>query len=151
MRLREPERSGGLKGEDGDLGRTGEAEGQADGSDAAIDVELHLAEAEVSHHVFLAHGGEDERAVEWHTDLASVRVAGEHEVDELAARVLDDGVRIVGFVNHEDDRAVGLLRDRQIEIRMAGSGVVSTTEPDSGARALDGHVLVDEDGNASGA
>ncbi len=34
-------------------------------------------------------------------------VAGEHEVDEVAARVGDDGVGVVGFVGHEDDGRAG--------------------------------------------
>ncbi len=36
-------------------------------------------------------------------------VAGEHEVNERAARVGDDVVGIVGFVGHEDDGARRVL------------------------------------------
>ncbi len=78
-----------MQGEDRDLGGAVEAEGQAYGSDAAVDVELHVVEAEVAFDVLLAHGREDERAEEGEADLAAVGVAGEHEVDERAARVVE--------------------------------------------------------------
>ena len=137
-----------MKGEDCDLGGAVEAEGQADGADATVDVELHLVEAVVAFGVFLAHGGQDERAEEGKPDLAAVGVAGEHEVDERAAGVGDDGVGVVGLVGHEDDGAVGFGGDGEIEVRAAGAGVVQAAEPDARAVAFDGDVLVDQDGDA---
>ena len=105
----------------------------------------------MAHDVLLAHGRKDERAVEGHADLPTVGVAGEHEVDELAARMLDDGVGVVGLVDHEDDGAVGLGGDGQVEVGVAGSCVVSAAEPDTRAGSFDGDVLVDEDGDSGGA
>ena len=113
----------------GDLRWTVEAEGKSDGADAAVDVELHPSELEVSHDVFLAHGGKNEWAVEGHAHLSSVGVAGEHEVDELAARVCGDGVGVIGFVDHEDDGTVGFGGDGQVEVGVAGSRIVSTAKP----------------------
>ncbi len=114
-----------------DLGRAVEAEGKADSADAAVDVELHVAEAEVALDVLLTHWRKDERAEEGQADLAAVGVAGEHEVDERAARMLDDGVGVVGFVSHEDDGAVGFGGDGEVEVGVAGSGVVGAAEPDA--------------------
>ena len=61
--------------------------------------------------VELAHGGQDEGTEEWKADLASVGVAGEHEVYEIGAGVFEDGVDEVGLVGHEDDGAVGVGGD----------------------------------------
>jgi hypothetical protein len=49
--------SGWVKCQEGDLWGTVEPEGQADGADAAVDIELHLVEAEVAFGVFHAHRG----------------------------------------------------------------------------------------------
>jgi hypothetical protein len=49
--------SGGVKRQDCDLWRAVEPEGQADGADAAVDVELHLVEAVVAFRVLHAHRG----------------------------------------------------------------------------------------------
>ena len=130
--------SGGLEGDDGDLRWAVEAEGQAYGADAAVDVELHLVEAEVAFGILLAHGREDERAEEGEADLAAVGVAGEHEVDERAAGVGDDVVGVVGLVGHEDDGAVGFGGDGEVEVGVAGAGVVDAAEPEAGAVAFDG-------------
>jgi hypothetical protein len=73
-------------------------------------------------------------------------VAGEHEVDELSARVLEDDVGVVGFVGHEDDWTVGFGRDGEVEIGLGGGRVVEAAEPNSCSVALDGQVLVDEYG-----
>lgn len=94
-----------------DLWRAVEAKRKAYRSDTSIDIELHLANLEVTHDVLLAHGRQDEGAVKRHPDLAAVGVAREHEVDELAARMLDHRVGVVRLMNHENDRAVWLLRD----------------------------------------
>ena len=91
---------------------------------------------------------EDKRAEEGKSDLAAVGVAGEHEVDELAAGVCDDGVGVVGLVGHENDWAVGLRWDGEVEVGVAGAGVVQAAEPEAGAVAFDSDVLVDQDGDA---
>ena len=140
--------SGGLEGDDGDFGGAVETEGNAYGAYAAVDVELHLVETEDSVGVLLAHGRQDEGAEEGQVNLAAVGVAGEHEIDDGAAGVLGDNVREVGFVGHEDDRAIGAGGNGEVEIGMAGAGVLYTAEPEAGAVALDGSMLIDQDGSA---
>ena len=116
--------SGRVKGEKGDLGWAVEAEGQAYGADAAVDVELHLVEAIEALGIFLAEWGQDDRTQKREPDLAAVRVAGEHEVDEWTAGMLYDVVGVVGLMRHEDDGAVGFRGYGEVEIGMAGVGVV---------------------------
>jgi hypothetical protein len=137
-----------LEGDNCDFRGAVEAEGQAYGADAAVDVELHLVEAVVAFGILFAHGRQNERAEEGESDLTAVGVAGEHEVDERAAGVGDDNVGEVGFVCHEEDRAVGLGGESEVEVGVTGTGVVDATEPETGAVALDGEVLVDQDGSA---
>jgi len=139
-----------LEGDDSDFGWAVEAEGEAHGADAAVDVELHAVEVEVAFGVLLAHGWKDEWTEEGEPDLAAVGVAGEHEIDEMAAGMGDDVVGVVGLVCHEDDRAVGLFGEGEIEVGMALTGVVDAADPEPGAVALDRDVLVDQNGNAMG-
>ena len=68
----------------------------------------------------------------------------------MAAGVGDDGVGVVGLVGHENDGAVGLCGDGEIEVGAAGAGVVDAAEPEACAVAFDGKVLVDQDGCAAG-
>lgn len=117
-------RLGWLQGDDRNFGGAVEAEGQAYCADAAVDVELHLVEAVVALGVLQTHGGQDERAEEGQADLAAVGVAGEHEVDQVAARMLDDVIGKVGFVCHEKDGAVGFGGNGEIEVRVTGAGVI---------------------------
>ena len=140
--------SGGLEGEDGDLWRAVEPEGKADGADAPVDVELHSVEAEVAFDVLLAHRWKDECSDQGQTNLAAVRVAGEHEVYEQAARMEDDVVGVVGLVGHEDDGCSWSGRDGAAEVGVAGAGVVDSAEPEAFSVALDGHILIDQDGSA---
>ena len=105
---------GGLEGEEGDFGGAVEAEWNAYGADASVDIELHLVEVKDSVDVLSAHGWEDEWAAEGKVDLASVGVAGEHEINEWSAGVLDDYVGEVWLVGHEDDGAVGSGGDGEV-------------------------------------
>jgi len=137
---------GGLEGDDRDFGGAVEAEGQAYGADAAVDVELHLVETVVAFGILQAHGREDERAEEGEYDLTAMGVAGKHQIDERTAGMGDDLVGVVGFVCHEEDGAVGFGGDGEIKIGVAGAGVVDATEPEPAAAALDGDILVDQNG-----
>ncbi len=139
---------GGLECKQGDLWRAVETEGKPYGADAAVDVELHLVEAIVAPRIFFAHGRQDEGSDKGQADLAAVGVAGEHEVDEWAAGVGSDDVGVVGLVRHEDDGCVGFGGDGEVEVGMAGAGVVDATEPDAGSVAVDGEELIDQDGGA---
>lgn len=140
-----------LQGEVGDFGGAVEAEGEADGAEAAVDVELHVVELETSFDVLLAHGGEDERADGGEADLASVGVAGEHGIDVGEARVADDVVDVIRLMAHEDDGRGGGGGDGEVEIGVAGAGVVGAAEPEVVGAALDRDVAVDEHGRAVGA
>ena len=124
--------------------------GKADGAEAAVDVELHVAELEAAFDVLLAHGREDERAEDRQADLASVGVAGEHRVDPGEARMADDVVDVVRLVAHEDDGRAGGVGDGEVEVGVAGAGVVGAAEPEVVGAALDGNVAVDEHGRAVG-
>lgn len=140
--------SGGLEGDDCDFGGAVEPEGQAYGADASVDVELHLIEAVVAFGVLQTHGGQDKRAQEREPDLAAVGVAGEHEVDKVAARMLDDVIGEVGFVRHEEDGSVGFGGNGEIEVGVTGAGIIDAAEPEACPDALDGEILVDENGSA---
>jgi hypothetical protein len=139
---------GRIQGDDCDFGRAVQAEGQAYGADAAVDVELHLIEAVETFGVLFAHGRQDERTQERKPDLTSVGVTGEHQVDEMAARVGDDLVGEVGFVRHEKDGAVGFGGEGEVEVGMAGARVVEAAEPETTTVAFDGEVLVHQYGSA---
>lgn len=102
---------GRVQGDHRDLRGAVEAERKANGADASIDIELHLVEVVVAFGVFLAQRRQDERAEEWKSDLAAVRVTGEHEVDEMAARMGDDVVGVIGFVGHKNDGSIGFSGD----------------------------------------
>ena len=110
-----------------------------------------MAKLEAAFDVFLAHGREDERADGRQADLATVGVAGEHRVDVGEARMADDVVDVIRLVAHEDDGGRGVCRDGEIEVRVAGSGVVGAAEPEVVGATLNGHIAVDEHGRAVGA
>ncbi len=84
----------------------------------------------------LSHGWEDERSADGEANLASVGVACEHEVDERAAWVLEDGFYVVGLVRHEDDGAVGLGWDGEVEVGVAGGWVIDSAEPEAVCRCV---------------
>jgi len=133
-----------------EFGGTVEAEGQADGANASVHVELHVVEAEHAFDVLLTHGREDERAEVGEADLAAVGVAREHEVDEREAGVEDDVLDVVRLVAHEDDGCAGVGGDREVEVRGAGTGVVGAAQPEEIAATLEGEIAVDEDGGSVG-
>ncbi len=132
----------------GNLCRAVEAEGKADGTDAAIDIELHVVEVEETFDVALAHGGKDERADDGESDLTAMGVTGEHEVDEGEAGVLHDVVGVVGLMAHEDDGLidVDVGGNGQVEVGGACAGVICAADPHGVTAALDLDVAVDEDG-----
>jgi hypothetical protein len=143
--------SGADEGDVGDFGGAVEAEGHAYRAEAAVDVELHVVDLEEAFDVLLAHGGKDEGADDGEADLAAVGVAGEHEVDGGEAGMAADVVGVVGLVAEQDGGgAVGEVGDGEVEVGVAGSGVVGSAEPEDVAAALDGGVAVDEDGQAVG-
>ena len=107
-----------------------------------------MVEVEHAFDVLLAHRGEDEGAEEGEADLASVGVAGEHEVDERKAGVKHDVLGVVGLVAHEDNGGAGVGWDGKVEVGGTGAGVVGTGEPEDVAAALEREVAIDEDGGS---
>jgi hypothetical protein len=93
----------------GQLGGAVEAERKAYCTDPSIDVELHVAEVEKAFDILLAHRGKDERADVGKADLATVGVAGQHDIDERKAGVEDDLVDVVRLMAHEENRGVATL------------------------------------------
>jgi len=139
-----------LQGEEGDFGGAVEADGDADGADATVDVELHAVEAVEAFDVFFCAERSEDGAEDGHADLASVGVAGEHEVDQAATGMGYDGVGEVGAVGHEQDGAVGAVGDGGVQVGHVGYGVVDAAEPEAAAGALDGDVFVDQKRDADG-
>src|ERR1017187_10159680 len=133
-----------LQGEERDLGRAVEAEGDADGADATVDVELQAVEAVEACDILSASWGEDDGAEERQANLATVGVAGKHYVDQAAARVSEDVVGVVGGVAHQQDGAVRLPGDGEVEVGHAGYRVGEAAQPKALPAALDGDVLVDQ-------
>ncbi len=144
------ETSGTGKGDVGDLGGTVEAERKAYGADASVDVELHVADLEVTLHVLLAHGREDKGADEGETKLAAVGVAGEHEVDEREAGMVLEDIDVVGLMDEVDDRGARLAGDGEVGVRGAGAGVIGAGDVEALHLALEGEEAVDQDGGAVG-
>jgi hypothetical protein len=58
--------------------------------------------------------------------------------------MLENGVSEVGLVCHEDDRTVWFGRDREIEVGMAGGGIVKPADPEAASITLNGDVLIYE-------
>jgi hypothetical protein len=77
-------------------------------------------------------------------------VSGEHEIDEMASGVGDDVVGVVRLVGHKENWTVGFCWDSQIQIGVAGTGVVNATEPKAGTSALDWDMLIDQNGDSVG-
>ena len=75
-------------------------------------------------------------------------VAGKHDVDKGAAGMGADLVGVVGLVRHEEDGAVGFRGDGQVQIGVAGAGIVDAAEPEAVTVAFDGQILIDQDGSA---
>ncbi len=103
-----------MKGEQRDFRGAIEAEGQAHGTDSAIDVELHAFQLVEAFGIDSAHGRQDERSEEGKLNLPAVRVSGEHQVDKATSGMDGDLVGVVGFVCHEEHGAIGFGWDGEI-------------------------------------
>lgn len=87
---------------EGDFGGTVKAEGYADGAQAAVDVELHAAEAVGALGVESSALGKNDGADERAADLAAVGVAAEHEADGLAGGHEAERAGEIGCVAKQD-------------------------------------------------
>ena len=107
-----------------------------------------MIEAEHALDVLLTHGRQNQRAEDGEAYLAAVGVAGEHEVDERKAGVLDDTLDVVRLMAHKDHGCAGIGGNCEVEVGGAGAGIVGTAKPEEIAAALEGEVAVDEDGRS---
>jgi len=144
----------GAEGNQGDLWGAVETKRGSDGADAAIDVELQVSEPEPALDILLSQFGQDHRAQERQANLASVGVAAQHEANRAAGWMIPQVVGVVRSMAHEQDRLAGLIADwrgdGQIGVRAALGRIVKTSQPDSGAAALDGHAGVAKHRDAIG-
>jgi len=76
----------------GDFGRAVEAEGNPDRADAAVDIELQSFELKDSFDILLPQIRKIQGADKGQTDLTSMRVAAEHELNRRACRVLEKAI-----------------------------------------------------------
>lgn len=137
-----------MQGDFGEFGWAVEAEGKADRTHSAINVELHVCEAVKTVDVLSAHGRKHQRADDGQAHLATVGVPGEHKVDKREARVAADFVGVVRLVREQNDGGHGLRWNGGSEVRDAGSGIVDAAQPDAIAAALDRGEAVDKGGDA---
>lgn len=144
--------SGSAQSVEGDFGRAVEAEGNAYGAEAAIDVEPNVAEAVLACGEEPAAGRKNDRADERETNLTAVGVAAKHEADSLASGQCAHVAAEIGGVAEEND---GLLRnisygsgDGEVGDRVAGDGIVEAGEPDAGFAALERDIAVAQQGDA---
>ena len=133
-----------------EFGGAVEAKGQAYRANAAVDVELHVVKLKHAFDVLLTHGRQNQWAKDGEADLAAVRVAREHQVDERKAGVEDDILDVVRLMAHEDHGCAGVRGDRKVEIGNTHPCIVGTAQPDNIAAALERKVAVDEHGSAMG-
>ena len=92
-----------------DLWRTVESKRNADCADATIDVELQLANAEPSLDVLSSKRRQDKSAQKWKTNLTSMAVAAEHQVNGLSGWMSQQTVSIVRGMTEQND---GLAANR---------------------------------------
>ena len=110
----------------GDFGDAVEAEGDADGADAAVDVELRPAYLKASLAKEFPEGGSARGRQAGDADLSAVSVAGEDEIERTSRWDGGRRSRRIGFVGHEDNGGVGLVRDGEAEL---GATVATSSRP----------------------
>ncbi len=133
-----------------DFGGAVQAKRNTDGADAAVNVELHFAEAIVALGIELAHGRENERANQGETDLAAVRMTGKHEVDQREAWMALEDLDVIRFVDKVEDRSARVGGNGAEGVGCAGAGVVGATQEKPVASPFEGKVAVDQNGGAMG-
>jgi len=144
--------SGGAEREERNLRRAVEANGDADGAEAAIHVELQAPKTKPTLDILAAQRRKGQRADEWQPDLAAVGVTREYERERPARWTRQKIVDVVGCVAKEHDGFMRQIADgfgnRQLGVGYALERIVKPGKPESCARAFDGRVRVIENGNA---
>src|SRR5579871_2125580 len=88
------------------LGWAIKSERQSYGADSTIHIETHTAELKPALNELLSQGGENHRADQRQANLASVRVAAQHQVNGLAGRMCLDIHRVIRRVAHQHNRLI---------------------------------------------
>ncbi len=133
---------------DGDLRRAIEAERDAYGADAAVDVKLARAHLVVPFGIQTTERRQSKRTEPRNADLSAMSVAGKDEVHVGTATMAGDGEGVVRLMSHQDDGGIGLVGDGLGDVGFAKRDVVNAADDDVGSIALDRNVLVDEQGEA---
>src|SRR6185312_16038339 len=107
-----------------DLRGAVEAEWQSHGADPTIHVKLHLVEVEESGDVPLSHRRKHQWPNPRQPNLSSVRVAGQHQVDERKTWMAPHVIGEIRLVRQQDNGSARIRRDRLGQIRHARSRVV---------------------------
>ena len=130
-----------------------EPEGQPDGADAAVDIELQTLKMKDPFYVFPSplrkvHGADKRQA-----HLASMGMAAEHELNTRAGRIVEESVGEVGCVAHEQDRLVGTLTDEgrncPLWVGMAFDRIVKPGKPEPSGITLQGDASISENNDAA--
>lgn len=124
-----------------DFWRAVETEGNPDGADAAIDVELQALKVEDTFDVFPSPRGKIDGADKRNAYLAPVRVTAEHELDARAGRMIEKFVGEVGRMAHQNDRLAGTISNGfgngKVNVGTTFDRVVEARQPDAGRAALE--------------
>ena len=138
--------SGLAEGEEGDFGRAVEAD-PADASEAAVDVELGVADVKESGVPGAVVGREEAGGEERDLDVVAVGVAGHDDVDGEVAEFASP----FGIVHQGDG---GLIMRDAVEgamgMEVVAGEVAKTCEPESLGAKRDGAGLIAQDGDAVG-
>jgi len=146
--------SGGAESDEGDFGRAIEAEGKADGADAAVNVKEQIVDAKPALNVLFAERRKDEGTEDGKANLAAMRVAGEHEANGFAGGMAEEIVGPVGRVAKKDYGLTGEIADGFgdgfVGVGNALERIVEAGKPKPGAGAFDGDAGVVEHRNVVG-
>lgn len=129
-----------------DLWRAVEPERDSDRSYAAVDVKLRVPYLEVALGIILTEKRQGQRSEAGDTDLSSVGVSGEDEVDERATRMGRDGVSVVGFMCHQDHRGIRGGGDSVFEVWAAPGNIVQSAQEDMLPVSFDADMFIDQHG-----
>jgi hypothetical protein len=131
---------------EGEFGGAEEAEGDAHGAEAGIDVEVDVANAVVAEDVFVTEVGGFDGADEGGADLAAVGVSGELDGGEVLG---GEAIGGVGFVEEEDVGFGGVpVAEGGFGIGVASPSGVETGNPEGATRGLEADGFVDEGADA---
>ena len=129
---------------------TVKAERHTDCANTAIDIKLHVAELELTSDILPSHGWEDKRPQSGQANLAAMGVPGEHQVDQRKSGMPDDGICVVRFVDHQDDRSTGIRWNSDVEIRYPIGRIVGSSDIESVVATFEREEAVNEDRGAVG-